>query len=595
MLTYTRTYTTSADIHGAILSGAKIPIRKAATRVSNTLDPKSQTPHDTDESFGELLSQFEREHIRSNGGGRQIEGTVVALSADTVFVDIGFKTEGVLPLSMFTDSGQTVSVGDKLPVSVKGRNIEGYYELSRLRVEQPKDWESLEKAFREEAAVSGTVTAVVKGGVTVDIGVRAFMPASRTGVRAAADMEQLVGQEIRCRITKLDAATEDVVVDRRVLSEDDERATKERRYAEVTAGDVMQGTVRSLAEYGAFVDLGGVDGLLHVGEIAWTRVNKVQDLLSVGQQIEVKVIKVDPETHRISLSIKQLLPHPWEGVSDRHHVGDRVRGTVTRLTDFGAFLEIEPGVEGMIHISEMSWGKKVRKPGDLLKTGEIVEAVILGIDMAEHRLALGLKQALGDPWVDAVDKLTAGSVVEGEVTSFTSFGAFVQLREGVQGLVHISEITAEKRLHHPSDALRIGQQIKAKVVEFDKEKRQIRLSLKQMVPTGLDDFLLEHKAGDMVTGRVLSRQGEQIQVELGEGIVGLCHLPGTTAEPEPSANTGGDVDLSSLTSMLSARWKSGGTSSAPSKKMEIAAGQVRSFRIAELDSATGSIRLEPAG
>ncbi len=561
--------------------------------MSNTPDSKSELLLQADESFGDLLSQFEREHTRKNGGDRRIQGTVIAVSADTVFVDINFKTEGILPLSLFVDSGQPVAVGDSFPVSVKGRNIEGYYELSRIRVEQPKDWEALEKAFREQAAVGGTVTAVVKGGLTVDIGVLAFMPASRTGVRDAAEIKKLVGQEIRCRITKLDAATEDVVVDRRVLAEEDDRVTKERRYSEVNAGDVVQGTVRSLADYGAFVDLGGVDGLLHIGEIAWTRVNKVEDLLSIGQQIDVKVVKVDPETRRISLSMKQLLPHPWDALSDRHNVGDRVRGVVTRLTDFGAFLEIEPGVEGMIHISEMSWGKKVRKPGDMLKTGDVVEAVILGINTAEHRLALGLKQALGDPWIDAADKFVAGSVVDGEVTSFTAFGAFVQLREGVQGLVHISEITAEKRLNHPSDVLRLGQQIKAKVVEFDREKRQLRLSLKQMVPTGLDDFLVEHKPGDTVTGRIVSKEGEQIQVELGEGVVGVCNVPATMVEPESPAGTEGGIDLSSLTSMLSARWKSG-TSSTPSKKMVIAPGQVRSFRIADLEATTGSIRLELA-
>ena len=581
--------------HGkrAISSRAKIPNRKAASRVSNNPNSNSENPPDTHESFGDLLSQFEREHTRQEGGDRRIQGTVVAISADSVFVDINFKTEGILPLSIFVDAGQPVAVGDSFPVSVKGRNPEGYYELSRIRVEQPKDWEALEKAFRDQAPVSGTVTAMVKGGVTVDIGVRAFMPASRTGVREAAEIEKLVGQEIRCRITKLDAATEDVVVDRRALMEEDERATKERRYSEVNAGDVMHGTVRSLAAYGAFVDLGGVDGLIHIREIAWTRVSKVEDLLSVGQQVEVKVVKIEPETRRIALSMKQLLPHTWEGLSDRHHIGDRVRGTVTRLTDFGAFLEIEPGVEGMIHISEMSWGKKVRKPGDLLKTGEIVEAVILGLNQEEHRLALGLKQALGDPWIDAADKFASGSLVEGEVTSFTAFGAFVQLREGVQGLVHISEITAEKRLHHPSDALRLGQQIKAKVVEFDKEKRQLRLSIKQMAPTGLEDFLIEHKPGDIVTGRILAKEDAEIRVELGEGVIGSCTLPAATAEPESPANSGGGVDLSSLTSMLSARWKSG-TSSASTKKPEISTGQVRSFRIADLDASTGSIRLELA-
>jgi len=556
------------------------------------VDPQTDLPSETTESFADLLSQFERSKPRQTAPGQQITGTVIAVSADTVFVDIGFKSEGILPLSIFTGKDASVSIGDKLPVSVKGRNPEGFYELSRIRVEQPKDWAAMEKAFAEKAVIVGTVTAVVKGGLTVDVGLRAFMPASRSGVRDAAEMEKLVGQEIRCRITKLDVADEDVVVDRRIVSEEEDRVTKDRRYSEVNAGDTVQGTVRSLTDYGAFVDLGGVDGLLHVGEISWARVAKAEDVLSVGQEVEVKVLKIETETRRISLSMKQLLPHPWDSIPERYKAGDRVRGTVTRLTDFGAFLELEPGVEGMIHISEMSWGKKIRTPGGMLAVGDTAEVVILRIDPAEHRLSLGLKQALGDPWVEAAHKLTAGSVVEGEVSSFTKFGAFVQLSQGIQGMVHISEITAEKRLNHPSDVLRLGEQVKAKVLEFDKEKRQLRLSIKQMVPTGLDDFLAEHKQGDIVTGRILSIQGDQASVELGEGIVATCTLVPTAEEPVETSSEA-KVDLSSLTSLLSARWKSGATSTS-SKSAQLAPGQIHSFRITRLDAEAASIELRRA-
>lgn len=556
--------------------------------MSNPIDPQAEISSETDQSFGDLLSQFEHTHSRRAGDeGRQINGTVIAISVDTVFLDIGFKTEGILPLSLFTDTAQPVTMGDKLTVSVKGRNPEGYYELSRIRVEQPKDWAAMEKAFADKSVIVGTVTAVVKGGLTVDIGVRAFMPASRSGVRDAAEMEKLVGEEIRCRITKLDAADEDVVVDRRAVTEEEERASKEQRYSEVNVGDTLHGNVRSLTDYGAFIDLGGLDGLLHIDEISWARVNKAEDVLSVGQQVDVKVIKIEPETRRISLSMKQLLPHPWDAVPDRYKPGDRVRGTVTRLADFGAFLELEPGVEGMIHISEMSWGKKVRKPGDLLTLGDTAEAVVLGISPAEHRLSLGLKQALGDPWVELADKLRPGSVVEGEVTSFTTFGAFIQLSEGIQGMVHISEITPDRRLNHPTDVLRLGEHIKAKVIEFDKEKRQLRLSIKQMVPTGLDDFLAEHKPGDIVTGRIMAVHGDQASVELGEGIVATCTLPAASATPQQTAAS--SVDLSSLTSMLSARWKTG---SASNTKHAPTTGQIRSFRIAELTPETASITLD---
>ena len=292
---------------------------------------------------------------------------MIAVTADSVLLDIGYKSEGILPLAEFESKGEDVKPGDKLLVSVKGRDPDGYYELSRSKISRPKDWSALEKAFAAKATIVGTVTGVVKGGLSVDVGVRAFMPASRSGARDAAELEKLVGQEIRCRITKLDVTEEDVVVDRRALAEEEERAGKERRYAEVKEGDTVNGTVRSLTDYGAFVDLGGVDGLLHVSDISWSRVNKPEDVLTVGQEIEAKVLKVDTEKQRISLGMKQLLPHPWDSVPEKYKSGDRVRGTVSRVADFGAFVELEPGVEGLVHISEMSWAKKVRTPSDLVK------------------------------------------------------------------------------------------------------------------------------------------------------------------------------------------------------------------------------------
>ena len=546
---------------------------------------------EAEQSFGELLSQYEREHSHRTGeGSKQLKGTVIKVTAESVFVDIGYKTEGVLPLGAFEGEKEPVKPGDSLLVSVKGRNEEGYYELSKLKVEQPKDWESLEEVFAAKAIVSGTVTAVVKGGLTVDVGVRAFMPASRSGVRDAAEMEKLVGQEIRCRITKLDIEDEDVVVDRRSVLEEEERSTKDQRFGDVKEGETVSGTIRSLASYGAFVDLGGVDGLLHIGEIAWTRVEKPEDVLSVGQTIDVKVLKIDPESKRIALSMKQLLRHPWDVAAAKYVQGERVRGVVTRTADFGAFVELEPGVEGMIHLSEMSWAKKVRKANDLVKVGETVEAVILGISVPERRMSLGLKQTLGDPWVEGATKFGVGSVVEGPISSFTKFGAFVQIAEGVEGMVHISEITAEKRLNHPQDVLRTGQIVKAKVLEFDKEKRQLRLSIKQMVPTGLEEFLAEHAVGDAVTGRIVEVTGERGRVELGEGVFAACRLvEAAPAEEQPA----GALDLSSLTSLLTAKWKGAATSSAP-KAEAVKAGQVRSFRIVALDADSKVIELELA-
>jgi small subunit ribosomal protein S1 len=539
---------------------------------------ESEAAPETGESFGAIFSEYEQSHARKGeGGSRQIEGTVVAVSADSVFVDIGYKTEGVLPLTIFQSGNETVKPGDLLLVSVKGRNLEGYYELSRFKVEQPRDWSALEQAFTAKTIIAGTVTGVVKGGVSVDVGVRAFMPASRSGARDAADLERLVGQQIRCRIIKLDVSDEDVVVDRRAVTEEEDRSTKERRYSEIKEGETVHGEVRSLTGYGAFVDIGGVDALLHVGDISWSRVNNPEDVLSVGQQIEAKVLKIDSAKQRIGIGMKQLLPHPWDGVAAKLKAGDRVHGTVTRVADFGAFVEIEAGVEGLIHLSEMSWAKKVRKPSDVLKTGDTVEAVVLGVNMGERRLSLGLKQTLGDPWAEIEQKFPAGSSIEGPVTSFTKFGAFVQLADGVEGMIHVSEISAEKRIHHPQDVLRLGQIVKAQVLEVDKEKRQLRLSMKQRVTVSVDEYLAEHPAGSVVTGRIVEIAQGLARVELGEGIEGTC--PTGAQGPVAEASTGeGRVDLSSLSSMLKARW-TGGPSSSAAKPEGFNVGQIRSFRV----------------
>ena len=565
--------------------------------MSNPSVPESQPNDESNESFKDLLSQFEKSHShkRPEGGGGH-EGTVITVTADSVLLDIGFKTEGILPLTAFQGAGESVKPGDKVLVTVKGRDPEGYYELVRGKVERPTDWASLEKSFADKTTIMGRVTGVVKGGLSVDVGVRAFMPASRTGVRDAAEMEKLVGQEIRCRITKLDATEEDVVVDRRVIAEEEERAGKQRRYSEVKEGETVQGTVRSLTDYGAFVDIGEVDGLLHVSDIAWSRVNKPSDVLSVGQEIEARVLKIDPDKRRISLGMKQLQPHPWDAVAGKYQPGERVRGSVTRLAEFGAFLELEPGIEGLIHISEMSWAKKVRKASDVVKPGEMVEAVILGVNAEERRISLGLKQALGDPWREVERNLPLGAVVEGPISRLTKFGAFVELAEGVEGMIHVSEISAEKRINHPQDVLRLGQVVKALVLAIDAEKRQLRLSMKQLVPSDLDEYLAEHKEGDVVTGRLMEVTGTRARVELGEGIQASCNLRAAKAGSSDDAagragSSSAKADLSSLGSMLQARWKSGGAVD-KAKPEGARAGEIRKFRITKLDAEAKKVELE---
>ncbi|MGC2112642.1 MAG: 30S ribosomal protein S1 [Candidatus Korobacteraceae bacterium] len=561
--------------------------------MSNPTNPESQPDSEATESFGELLSEFEQSHShRIDDGSRQLEGTVVTVSAESAFLDIGYKTEGILPLTAF-EGGEPPKPGDKLAVTVKGRDPEGYYELTRFKVSRPTDWTTLERAFAEKATIVGTVTGVVKGGLSVDVGVRAFMPASRSGVRDAAEMEKLVEQEIRCRIIKLDTADEDVVVDRRVIAEEEERSAKDRKYSELKEGDVVTGTIRSLADYGAFVEIGGVDGLLHVSDISWGRVNKPADVLTVGQEIEAKVLKIDAEKQRISLGMKQLQPHPWNAVAEKYKSGERARGTVTRLADFGAFVELEPGIEGLIHISEMSWAKKVRKPSDFVKTGDTVEVVILGVNAGEQRMSLGLKQALGDPWSDVMQRFPVGSAIEGPVTSITKFGAFVQLAEGVEGMVHVSEISAEKRINHPQDVLKVGQVVKAQVIAIDPERRLIRLSMKQLVPTSVDEYIAEHSAGDVVSGRIIEESGGQAQVELGEGIQASCRIV-ATAPAQVESKPAGKADLSSLSSMLQTRWKGGATKGAAPHPEPVQAGQIRSFRIVSLEPEAKKIEVELA-
>ena len=559
--------------------------------MSNPETPETQPAVESNESFGDILSQYTKSHSRKTEGSKQLQATVIAVNAESVFFDIGYKSEGILPLAAL--QGESLKPGDKCLVTVKGRDLDGYYELSRFKVERPMDWSALEKAFADKTTVLGTVTGVIKGGFSVDVGVRAFMPASRSGVREATDMEKLVGQEIRCRIIKLDVTDEDVVVDRRAVAEEEERSAKAKFYSQMKEGDTVSGTVRSLTDYGAFVDLGGVDALLHVSDISWGRVNKPSDVLSVGQALEVKVLKVGSESEkkRISVGLKQLQPHPWDAVAAKFKAGDRVRGTVTRLMDFGAFVELEPGIEGLIHISAMSWSKgKIRKASDVVKQGETVEVVILQVNAGERRLSLGLKQALGDPWADISQRFQAGSAVEGPVTNLTKFGAFVQLSEGIEGMVHVSDISAEKRISQPADVLRVGQVVKAQVLAIDLEKRQMRLGMKQLVPTGLDEYIAEHNEGDMVTGRLMDESGGQAKVELGEGIHATCKVSAAAAPAKTEAPKESKADLSSLSSMLQARWKSG--SGGPPKAEPPRAGQVRSFRIVTLDRAAKKIGLE---
>ena len=574
------------------------PDQNAEIAAKNQPDPAEPA-----ESFADALQAFERSHTH-RAESKQLQGTVVSLTVDQVVLDVGYKIEGVLPRSAFPDNAEGVNPGDAFPVSITGRNEEGYYELSRHRVAQPRDWSALERAFAEKIAVAGTVTAVIKGGLSVDVGVRAFMPASRSGTRDAAELESLVGTEITCRITKLDVTDEDVVVDRRVVLEEQARGEAAGRRAALKPGDTVTGTVRTLMPYGAFVEIEpGLDGLLHISDISRSRVAKPEDVLTLGEQLTLRILKIDPETNKISLGLKQLQPEPWETAAERYVAGQRIAGDVTRLTDFGAFVELEPGLEGLIHISEMSWAKKVRHPSDLLKQGDRVDAVVLSVKPPEGteqgRISLGLKQTLADPWSEAKKRFPAGSQVEGPITKIMNFGAFVQIADGVDGLVHVSEIVADRRINHPRDVVREGQRVKAVVLAIDSEKRQIKLSMKQLIPTSIDEYIAEHKVGDQVSGRVVELTPSGATVELGEGIRCDCRTsfdnPASPSSPANSASpaSSAKADLSQLSSMLKARWK--GNVPSPSAAPEsLAEGQIRSFKITKLVADSKKIEVELA-
>ncbi len=562
------------------------------------LEPVSpaDTPTDpdapVDTGFGDILAAFETKETSAESG--LVKGHVLRITPDGVFVDVGRKTDGLLPLEYVPQKQGEVllEIGQEVEVTITGRTEDGYYRLAATKVEAPKDWSALEDAFNQKLTVSGVVKEVVKGGLRLEVGgERAFMPASRSGARDVAEMAKLVGQSIECRITKLDKENnEDLVVDRRVILEEFAAKRKEEAFNSIAVDQVLTGRVRTLTEFGAFVNLGDVDGLLHVSDLSWTRVAKPADLLTEGQEIEVKVLKINRETRKISLGVKQLQPEPWAQVPGRFNPGDRVQGKVTRLVDFGAFVELLPGVEGLVRTIDLSWDKKIRKASDLLKPGDMVEVQILDVKPPEKKIGLGLKQLIEDPWEAAKKKYPLGTIFEGPITDVQKFGAFVEISPGVEGMIHVADITREKRIEHPKDVLSVGQVVKAAVSDYEADRRRIRLSIKQLEPTSADHYIAEHQVGETVTGRVSEVKEGRAKVQLADGVTGLCLLP--KSESGASASGGGTnkVDVSALGAMLSARWREGGAGEA--SKNELRVGQIRQFKITNLDAANKRIDVE---
>lgn len=541
-------------------------------------------------SFGDVLREFEAAQSSAENPDATLEGTVVSVSEEAIVVDVGRKMEGILrPGTAGLPAG--IAPGTVLKVNISGRTDDGYYSLSLLKVAQPKDFSALQAAFDGKQVVAGTVTELVKGGLRVDVGVPAFMPASRSGIREMAEMATLVGQNVEVRITKLDVSNPDrpdVVVDRRGVIEEQVAAAKRQAFESVQEGQVVQAKVRSLTEFGAFLEiLPGVDGLLHVGDMSWNRIEKPASLLTIGQTLEVKILKLNRETRKISLGLKQLQPDPWSQAASQLKQGDRIRGKVVRLAEFGAFVELLPGVDGLIHLSEMSWTKRIRKASDVLNAGEEVEVVILDVKPGDKKISLGLKQALGNPWDNAGEKFPIGATVEGPVTSLAQFGAFIDLGDGIEGMIHVGDITREKRINHPNEVLKEGQVIKAAVTEVDQGRKRIRLSMKQLEPTSADVFIVEHQVGETLMGRIVEVHGTSSKIELAEGVHARCRAKEeAAAAPKDEAA----ADVTDLAALLSARWKSG--SGSQGGKDAVRPGQIRKFKITSMDPASRRIEVE---
>ncbi|HWX42464.1 MAG TPA: 30S ribosomal protein S1 [Blastocatellia bacterium] len=480
------------------------------------------------QDFGALLDNYEKEISSTIQEGEVVRGTVVSISDANVLVDIGYKSEGVVPREELTDRQGKLSVkpGDEIDVLIKSlENEDGYAVLSRVDAVRMRAWDHIRHAHQTHETVKGRVIDRIKGGLRVDVdGVVAFLPGSQVDVRPVRNLEAYRGQELEARVIKMNRKRGNVVLSRKAVLEESSNKKKAETLANIEEGFVLEGSVKSLTEYGAFIDLGGIDGLLHITDMSWSRVQSPNEVLKLGDSLQVKVLKFDRERERISLGYKQLIPDPWQSVVERYPAGTHVRGKVVSLTDYGAFVELEPGVEGLVHVTEMTWSKRLKHPSKLLAIGQEVEAVALEVDPNNRRISLGIKQTEQDPWETLPVRYHVGSRVSGKVRSLTNFGAFVEIEDGIDGLVHVSDISWTKRIKHPSDVLKKGQQVDAIITNIDVDNRRLSLSMKDLEPNAWERFFETHKAGDVVRGRMVRFATFGAFVELEEGIEGLCHV-----------------------------------------------------------------------
>jgi len=476
-------------------------------------------------------------HFAPPHEGELLEGRVVKRHDTDVIVDFGYKSEGLVPIDQFRQPDGTiqVQVGDLIDVMVDRQGVqpEGYILLSHDKATRLRHWDNLEKAHRDALVVSGRVTGRIKGGLSVDVGVPAFMPGSQIDTRPIHNLDSLIGQDIPVKIVKLNRRRGNVVVSRKMAVEEEQQVRKSAALQVLEEGALVTGIVKNLTDYGAFVDLGGIDGLLHVSDMSYGRVVHPSEVVHAGDEITVKVLKFDREKERISLGLKQLIPDPWESIQERYPGGSRVIGRVVSVTDYGAFVELEAGVEGLIHISEMTWSRRMKHPSKVVKVGDQVESVVLDVKAKERRVSLGIKQLEADPWTTVAERYAAGSVVEGRVRKLTDFGAFVEIEEGIDGLVHISDLSWTKRVKHPSEVVKKGQLVQAVILNIDAPNRRLSLGVKQLQPDAWESFFRAHMVGDVVRGRVCRAANFGVFVELAPGVEGLCHrseIPGVSEQ-----------------------------------------------------------------
>lgn len=479
------------------------------------------------EDFAAILDRHERQSRAEVSEGEVVKGTVEKISDQGVIINIGFKSEGIVPLSEFKDGDRvTVQPGDVVDVLVKQlENAEGYVELSRADAVRMQTWDQIEQAYKTGATITGRVTDRIKGGLRVDIGgIQAFLPGSQVDVRPVRNLDSFRNKEIEVQVLKVNKKRSNIVLSRKSVLEKQNADRKGETLKNLDEGIIVEGQVKNITEYGVFIDLGGLDGLLHITDMSWGRIQNPNELFKVGDTIQVKVLKFDRDRERVSLGYKQLIPDPWATVNERYHIGQRVKGKVVSLTDYGAFVELEPGVEGLVHVSEMSWSKRVKHPSKLLSVGQEIEAVVLEIDPNNRRISLGIKQIEANPWDTLPQRYHVGQRVKGKVRNLTDFGAFVEIEDGIDGLVHVSDISWTKRIKHPSEALKKNQEVEAVITAIDTDNRRLSLSIKDLEPNAWDRFFDTHKPGDLVTGKVTRFANFGAFVELEDGIEGLCHV-----------------------------------------------------------------------